>query len=358
MNLTQTDFPKVTKASARAFTAIDLFCGCGAVSLGLKKAGFHVLSAIDFEPMACATYRKNHPEVQLVEKDICNIKPTELLPSRGENLSLMVVCAPCQPFSSQNKYKDGDKRAKLILQAIRFARVLKPRLILFENVPGLASGNNRSIMNKLNRGLKKLGYAVSAPLKVNAADYSVPQRRMRCIMFASLDGLPELPEPSTPIGLRNTVRTAIGDLEPLSSGQKSIFDPYHFARQHTEIALNRMSHIPKDGGGRFSLPPELELPCHKGTNAYPDVYGRMRWDDIAPTLTTGCTDITRGRFMHPTDNRAITLREAARLQTFPDTFVFTGNAGDIAQQIGNAVPVNLAYVMGNAIIHHLQNIRN
>lgn len=358
MTLTQTYFSKQTKALSRAFTAIDLFCGCGAVSLGLKKAGFHVLSAIDFEPTACATYQKNHPEVQLVEKDIRNTKPAELLPNKGEHLNLMVVCAPCQPFSSQNKYKDGDKRAKLILQAIRFACILKPRLILFENVPGLASGNNRSIMDRLDQGLKKLGYAVSVPLKVNAADYSVPQRRVRCIMFASLGGLPELPEPYTPTGMRNTVRTAIGDLESLSSGQKSSFDPYHFARRHTEIALSRMRYIPKDGGSRFSLPSELELPCHKGTKAYPDVYGRMCWDDIAPTLTTGCTDITRGRFMHPTDNRAITLREAARLQTFPDSFVFTGNAGDIAQQIGNAVPVNLAYIMGKAIINHLQTIRN
>lgn len=336
------------------FTAIDLFCGCGAISLGLKEAGFSVLAAVDFEATACATYRRNHPEVHLLEEDICKIEPIDLLPNAPTGLDLMVVCAPCQPFSSQNKYKDGDKRAALILQSLRFARTFQPRLILFENVPGLASKKNSSLMDQLNIGLQALGYSISKPLKVDAADYSVPQRRMRCIMFASLGELPELPVPNTPKGMRKTVRAAIGDLEPLSSGENSNFDPYHFARKHTEIALRRMQHIPQNGGNRFSLPPELELPCHMGKKGYPDVYGRMYWDDVAPTLTTGCTDITRGRFMHPTNNRAITLREAARLQTFPDSFIFTGNSGSIAQQIGNAVPVQLAYIMGKTALNHLQ----
>lgn len=117
-----------------------------------------------------------------------------------------------------------------------------------------------------------------------------------------------------------------------------------------------MRHIPKDGGTRFSLPPELELPCHKGKKAYPDVYGRMSWGDVAPTLTTGCTDVTRGRFMHPEDDRAISLREAARLQTFPDTFAFIGNPSHIAQQIGNAVPVDFAYAMGKTVLDHLKKL--
>lgn len=152
--------------------------------------------------------------------------------------------------------------------------------------------------------------------------------------------------------MRSGVRSE--DLETLSSGENSHLDPYHFARKHTQIALKRMQYIPQNGGDRFSLPPELILPCHKGKKGYPDVYGRMYWDDVAPTLTTGCTDVTRGRFMHPADNRAITLREAARLQTFPDSFIFAGNSGSIAQQIGNAVPVQLAYVMGKTAFDHLQ----
>ena len=354
MPKSQLNISSNVNSSVVSFTAIDLFCGCGAISLGLKEAGFSVLSAVDFDETACATYRKNHPEVHLVEKDIRKIEPTDLLPDGPAPIDLMVVCAPCQPFSNQNKYRDGDKRATLILQSLRFAQILQPRLILFENVPGLVSAKNSSLINQLNIGLQTLGYNISNPLKIDAADYSVPQRRIRCIMFASRGELPEVPPPLTPKGMRKTVRMTIEDLETLSSGETSHLDPYHFARKHSEIALKRMQRIPPNGGDRFSLPPELILPCHKGKKGYPDVYGRMYWDDVAPTLTTGCTDVTRGRFMHPTDNRAITLREAARLQTFPDSFIFAGNSGSIAQQIGNAVPVQLAYVMGKTAFDHLQ----
>ena len=158
-------------------------------------------------------------------------------------------------------------------------------------------------------------------------------------MFATREGLlPTLPLPVTPDKARVTVQNAIGDLPPLANGQSSASDPLHFARMHQPVALERMKFIPKDGGDRFSLPPELELLCHKGHKGHPDVYGRMKWKDVASTLTTGCTDITRCRFMHPRDNRGISLREAARLQTFPDSYLFFGSSKEIAVQIGNAVP--------------------
>jgi DNA (cytosine-5)-methyltransferase 1 len=266
----------------------------------------------------------------------------------------MIVCAPCQPFSSQNKNKVGDTRSRLILQAVRFAAHLKPTLIFFENVPGLTIEANKNILSKLKNGLEKLGYQLGMPLRVDAADYGVPQRRLRCVMFASLqDAMPVMPAPYTPESLRITVERAIGDLVPLGSGERSASDSLHFARTHLPIAQQRMEHIPQDGGNRFSLPPELELPCHKRHAGHPDVYGRMKWKDVAPTLTTGCTDITRGRFMHPRDNRAITLREAARLQTFPDFYAFCGSPSDIARQIGNAVPVNLAKAVGSAALASL-----
>lgn len=331
--------------------AIDLFCGCGAVTEGLKRAGFKVLAAVDCDVVVCASYRLNHPDVHLVDLNIETIDPSSFQELLGDaSLDLLVVCAPCQPFSSQNRKRTGDVRAQLILQAVRFASVLNPKLIFFENVPGLVSPANKTILDELHRGLTTLGYSISKPLKLDAADYGVPQRRNRCVMVAAKGGqLPDLQKPVNPDAARVSVFDSIGDLRALTCGEADPADSLHFARNHTEIARERMRHIPKDGGSRFSLPMELELLCHRGHGGHPDVYGRMSWRDVAPTLTTGCTDITRGRFMHPRDDRAITLREAARLQTFRDDYQFAGSGRDIARQIGNAVPVrfieNLASVL-------------
>lgn len=337
-------------------TAVDLFCGCGAVTEGLTNRGFKVVSAVDCDPVACQTYRKNHPHVHLYKAKIEHLNPKRirLHDLDDKDLDLMVVCAPCQPFSSQNRKKGGDKRASLILQTIRFARRLRPRVIFFENVPGLASPRCIKIIQKLREGLTKEGYTLTDPICLDAADFGVPQRRLRCVMFAANGvDLPEIATPVTPDGRRKTVASSIADLVPLTSGQVFPDDPLHFARVHRPVALERMQHIPKDGGNRFSLPSYLELSCHKDHKGHPDVYGRMWWQQVAPTLTTGCTDITRGRFMHPRDNRAISLREAARLQTFRDSYAFSGSAKDIAKQIGNAVPVGLVEVLALAIVRVL-----
>ncbi len=327
----------------RWLTAVDLFCGSGAVTEALKRRHFRVVAAIDNDPVACATYRSNHPRVTLFQEDIRRVKPKiirdELL--KGRNLDLLVVCAPCQPFSSQNRQKGNDTRAELILQAARFARALKPAIIFFENVPGLASPSNSKLLARLRRRLPP-SYTLTGPVRVDAADYGVPQRRIRCIMFASRNvKLPTIPAATSPEGKRVTVRHAIQGLIKLKTGQRAKKDPLHFARTHQAIALKRLAAIPKDGGSRSALPRELALGCHAGHKGHPDVYGRMKWDDIAPTLTTGCTDVTKGRFAHPADNRAITLREAALLQTFPDCYNFEGRSGQIAIQIGNAVPMKL-----------------
>ena len=324
--------------------AIDLYCGSGAVTEGLKSDGFQVLAAIDFDSVACSTYRLNHPEVQLIESDIRLVDAKKLAKdlniAPGE-LETLVVCAPCQPFSSHNRKRDkDDPRVNLILEALRFVEAFLPKLVFIENVPGLArSGPIRELSN----ALRSHGYYLSAPQKINAADLGVPQRRERCIMIASRNsdvakqfGRDIVPQP------RRTVRDAIGGLQSLASGDASSDDSLHRARCHQAIVLERLKHIPRDGGSRLSLPPELVLECHKGRDGdFPDVYGRMKWDDVAPTLTTGCTDVTKGRFAHPDDNRAITLREAALLQSFPVTYRFHGKSGQVARQIGNAVPVGM-----------------
>lgn len=325
-------------------TAVDLFSGCGAVTEALKRRHFRVVAAVDNDPIACRTYRKNHPAVRLYEKDVRRVSPatirTELL--EGRDLDLLVVCAPCQPFSSQGRRDMADRRARLIFSAVRFARILKPKLILFENVPGLASERFSEVLDELRDRLNKADYRMGDPETADAADYGVPQRRQRCILIATREGEPpRLPVPTTPSGKQNTVRSAIKDLPRLRSGQQDEEDALHFSREHHAITLRRLSHIPKNGGSRFSLPKKLVLECHKDYSGHPDVYGRMFWDQVAPTLTTGCTDVTRGRFAHPSQNRAITLREAARLQTFDDSYEFEGTFSDIATQIGNAVPVRL-----------------
>lgn len=335
--------------------AIDLFAGCGGVTEGLKQAKFKVLAAVDIDPIATETYRLNHRNVKLYRKDIREVNVFELkkLIPRGKELDLLTVCAPCQPFSSQNRHRMNDQRSTLILESLRFIKELQPKVIFFENVPGLAES---SVFVSLQTELFKQGYSTIDPTVIDAADYGVPQRRPRFIYLATR--LPKkilVPKPTTTGKNRITVRKAIGDLPKLNSGERDPNDKLHAARRHRPIALKRLSYIPKDGGSRSSLPDELQLECHKSHNGHKDVYGRMAWDSVAPTLTTGCTNITRGRFAHPREDRGITVREAARLQTFPDSYEFYGNLEQIATQIGNAVPVEM---MKNIAIHIKKHVRS
>ncbi len=340
-------------------TAVDLFCGCGAVTEGLKQ-NFDVLAAVDNDQIAAKTYRNNHQEVVVLDEDITILAPSKVFESIGRvRPDLLAVCAPCQPFSSQNQRKASDERAVLILQAVRYAKVLKPRLIFFENVKGFTSPRNRFIIAKLQDDLNRLGYKYwLGPAEVDAADYRVPQRRRRCVMMCSQHKkvIPRMPTALTPMGKRLTVADAIADLESLSTGEYSD-DKLHFARNHSSLALDRFKYIRKDGGSRFDLPEDLVLNCHRHHKGHPDVYGRMAWNDVAPTLTTGCTDATRGRFIHPYDDRAITLREAARLQTFSDKYIFEGSPQAIARQIGNAVPVEMVRTFANAMARALGTAR-
>jgi len=323
------------------FTAVDLFCGSGAVTTALKRKGFRVLVSLDNDPVACRTYSLNHPDVRLIEQDIVAVDPHTIADSyEAFGVDLLVICAPCQPFSSQNRKRKNDARAQLLIHAVAFAEALQPRCILIENVPGLATQSNAPILKNLESRLRLAGYRLSIPRRIDAADVGVPQRRIRCVMLASRDDRAvRYFEKYKFRRRRRTVREAIGGLLQISSGDRHPADRLHSARAHQAIALERLRAIPKDGGSRSELPDHLRLRCHRDNHSYSDVYGRMRWDDVAPTLTTGCDDLTRGRFAHPEQDRAITLREAALLQTFPKRYRFTGNRRQVARQIGNAVPV-------------------
>lgn len=340
-------------------TLIDLFSGCGGITTGFENKGFSTLAAVEWDSTIAATYRKNHPNVILFENDIREVNPSEIMTQlhlHQGDLSVLSACAPCQPFSRQNKSKKEDSRTELILEVLPFVDVFKPSYVIMENVPGLNKGKNRIIVDQLITSLRNdFHYCVSGPFVVDAVNYGVPQFRKRLVILCSREGIQMVPPPPTHASPKEVARTGkekwqtVGDafqgIHRLASGQRSKSDPMHKARKHNSLNIERLRHIPKNGGSRKDLPERLQLACHKDTVGFNDVYGRMDFRKPSNTLTTGCTNITKGRYAHPTANRAITLREAARLQTFPDTYKFVGTFDQVSTQIGNAVPIKLAEVL-------------
>jgi DNA (cytosine-5)-methyltransferase 1 len=325
----------------RVLRAVDLFCGAGGLTEGLKDADFEVIAAVDEHPLAVRAYRANHPEVRLWPYDITAIDPTQMRISLGlaeGELDLLAGCPPCQGFSSMRTLNGGrnikDDRRSLVHQIPRFVEAFLPRAVMVENVPGLA-GNWRS--SALRSRLRRLGYGVVDDV-VNVADYGVPQRRRRYVLIALKDATPKLVEPDEkPL----TVRQFIGGLPEAGSSGDALHD--HGESRQPKIR-GLIARIPKDGGSRRDLGPEAQLPCHQRTDGFYDVYGRMKWDDSAPTITGGCINPSKGRFLHPDRDRAITLREAALLQTFRPDYQLPLNDGvgsgkyAIAELIGNALP--------------------
>lgn len=339
-------------------TVVDLFCGSGGVTLGLKNAGWDVLVGCDNDPAAGRSYRRNHPNTVLVAGDITLDSTVDAIHrgTLGRRVDMVAICAPCQPFSSKNAARGADPREQLIVRALAVVERLRPRLVLFENVVGLTTRSFRPVLDALRIELMRLGYAFGGPTIHDASEFGVAQARRRCLMLAARSqGSIDLFEAQRFDLPRKTVRDAIGDLAPLRSGEHDASDGMHRARVHRPIALERLRHIPPDGGSRDALPPHLVVDCHRraGDSSFPDSYGRLYWDRPAPTLTGGCTDVTRGRYAHPDQDRALILREAARLQSFPDTYAFEGNGTEVAQQIGNAVPPAMVEVIGAALIEAL-----
>jgi len=320
-------------------SAIDLFSGCGGLTLGLKQAGFNVLAAVEIEDIAVETYKKNHPNVTILKKDIKEINGSELLRITGlkkGELDLLAGCPPCQGFSSirtRNAIEVFDERNELIFDYLRLAKALMPKIILMENVPFLAK-NDR--IKNFKKSLEKLGYDFGVtPQILNAEDYGVPQRRRRMILVGSRIGKVELPKVEKE---KSTVKKAIGYLP---APQKSKDSLHNMLENRTSKILEMIKLIPKNGGSRTQLPKKFHLECHKKhPKGFTDVYGRMSWEQVSPTITGGCISPSKGRFLHPTQNRAITLREAAILQSFPKNYYFSLEKGKeaAALMIGNAFP--------------------
>lgn len=342
-------------------TAADLFAGCGGGSIGFQQAGFEIVGAVEIDEDAAAAYAQN-VGIRALVRDIREVTGDDLLAGTGlgvGELTLLFGCPPCQSFTilrrgAEETAADGIRNS-LPWQYTRLVEELRPRHIAFENVPGLVDPRWRDRFDELLAKLEQLGYRCKWDV-LDAADYGVPQRRRRVVVVGSRLVEPVLPAPTHAASCKDglpahrTVRDAIGDMLPLEPGEADPQDPLHRARRHSDLAVRRLRAVP-EGGGRMNLPPELQLACHKDHPGHYDIYGRMWWDRVAPTLTSGCTNVTKGRFGHPKQDRAITLREALLLQGFPPGATVTGTNGDtMALQVGNAVPPPLTAALGRTIL--------
>ncbi len=320
-----------------SLTAIDLFSGMGGLTQGLRDARFRVLGAVEKLPLAVETYRANHRRTRVLNCDITEVEPSDLARELGLSvgaLDLLAGCPPCQGFSSLRTRNGAreveDRRNDLVLEFARFARALRPRALMMENVPGLAEDRR---LTRLVEELRALGYTLRTAL-LDAADYGVPQRRRRLILIGARGRAPEL---GRRVRRRSTVRMAIGALpEPGHSG-----DPLHdLTEDRSERIMSLIRRIPPDGGSRADLGAEGQLRCHRDFDGFHDIYGRMAWDAPSPTITGGCINPSKGRFLHPEQNRAVTLREATLLQSFPFGYRVSLSRGRYAaaELIGNALP--------------------
>ena len=321
--------------------------------------------ALDHDADAKATFQTNFPNAHFEFADIRHVSVDALrLRVEAENPHpvLFSGCAPCQPFTKQNTTRptlDEDHRVPLLARFGHLVESCRPDLVFVENVPGLQKldQDTQPFGGFLSR-LVAAGYKVDyRPTKL--AKYGIPQTRRRLVFVASRHGKIHLPDethgPGTSNDRYDTVRDWISHYPPIQAGERHNEVPNHRAANLSARNLERVKSTP-EGGGHRDWPDHLKLECHKDFLGYSDVYGRMSWDSPASGLTTRCTSYSNGRFGHPQQDRAISIREAASLQTFPDDFVFTGSMASMARQIGNAVPVRLARVVGEHFVRHLDNI--
>lgn len=346
-----------------SFKCIDCFSGAGGLCLGLIEAGFDVLYSFDIDKNAISTinsnptYFKGH---QAEVRDINDIDAAELLrlfhlvPGQ---LDLLAGGPPCQGFSIQRIGNDYDERNHLVEEYIGKVIAIRPRMFILENVPGIEGKRGKNILHQALKRVEDSGYFIHEKV-LDAQDYGVPQRRKRVVIVGErkdhLAPLFEYPEPHKE---RVTVRDTIGNLpEPPADGTEHPEISLHRRDRLSAKNIERLQHL-QPGQGRDFLPPELLADCHKVSSAkigHRNVYGRMPWDDVAPTITARFDSFTRGMFGHPEQDRSISLREGALLQTFPADFAFCGNKVEVARQIGNAVPVNMAKAVGIQIIKCLE----
>ena len=341
--------------------AVDLFCGIGGLTYGLQKSGIDVVAGIDIDVSCKYPYEAN-TRAKFIHKNISEVAGKDIKRLlRGYNVKILVGCAPCQPFSSHRKDKKDRTTHKDWSLLYHFARIVeesKPHIISMENVPALTG---EQVFIDFVTKLKCLGYKVNYGI-VNAADYGVAQNRKRLVLLASKTKYIPLIK-ATHKDNWNTVRDIIAYLPSLQAGEECREDRLHKAPLLSDINLERIKASKPNGTWR-DWPEKLLLDCHKKKSGktYASVYGRMSWDDVAPTMTTQYTCYGTGRFGHPTQNRALTIREGALLQSFPPDYKFVEDEAPIyikvtSRHIGNAVPPRLGEIIGQSIVKKLPKKR-
>jgi DNA-cytosine methyltransferase len=349
------------------YKAIDLFAGVGGLSLGFEKAGIDVVMANEYDKSIAESYIKNHPETNMIIGDIKTLPIQDTFKKFVGKIDVVIGGPPCQGFSQKGQRKSiNDERNYLFKYFINVVSFVKPKFFLMENVPNLLTTEKGFFKKEIIELFEGLGYSVIAET-MNAADFGVPQNRNRAFILGRLGRIaPSLPSPSFKLV---TVWDAISDLSYLNSGEGENISEYrmetqtdyqkdlrkgssslynHIATNHSKLAIERMSLIPPEQG-REHLPKE-----HRTKSIYSGTWGRMVKDEVSVTITTRFDTPSSGRFTHPYLNRAITVREAARLQSFPDTFHFYGTKSSQMKQVGNAVPPLLAYSIAIALKNQLK----
>lgn len=334
------------------FTAIDLFSGVGGLTEGLRQAGFKTKYAFEIDEVASRSYSMNHKEVKVITKDIRKVDINEIKESlKDKKIHLLAGCPPCQGFSAIRRLNKpnpvADDRNDLIDEYVRFIKELNPFTFMMENVPGLALSSN---FEQTVKELKNIGYIVYYKT-VNVKDYGVPQNRKRLVMVGSRLGPIEIAKPSNK---KVTVKEKIGSLPNPEESSDKLHKIYP---KHTKRIQDLIRDIPHDGGSRKDLGENRQLECHKKANVgFNDVYGRLRWDDYSTTITGGCLNPSKGRFLHPEQDRCISAREAALLQSFPKNYKFPTDVpiSKIALMIGNALPPQFCKIQALNIKKHLK----
>lgn len=342
-------------------TAIEIFSGGGGLAVGLREAGFNTVAAVEVEPHAAATFKANHPTVQVFRQDVRTVTGAMLAPVTGGKVDALAACPPCQGFSSlTSKWRKEDERNTLVSEVGRLADELRPKAIMMENVPGLAQ-KGKPLFDALLEQLEALGYETNWSV-LRVADYGVPQCRRRLVMLAGLGFTIPMPEPthsSTGDDGKpkwRTVRDAISGMdepvtfpEAMERGGAQAFD-WHVVRQLSPANIERLKRS-RPGGNWEDFPEDLRVPCHRdGYKGFSNVYGRMVWDEPSVTITAGCTTLSKGRFGHPEKDRTISLREAALLQTFPPDYRFeTPHFERACEIVGNALPCVFAEAVARQV---------
>lgn len=344
-------------ALSRPTQVVDLFCGVGGLTRGLLDAGLNVIAGVDLDLNCRYAYETNNAPSRFIHADVNLLQADSLRSLYAEHaVKILVGCAPCQPFSKYTKKssKTADAQWALVSSFRKLIQQIKPDVVSMENVPELI---HHVVFSQFVRSLKRLNYEVSFRV-MNCADYGMPQERERLVLLASRLGPITLPEPN-PTVPKKTVRDAIGHLETIRAGGVAKNDGLHRSCKLSELNAARIRRS-KPGGTWRDWPVELRAACHtrKSGQTYPSVYGRMQWDKPSPTITTQYFGYGNGRFGHPQQHRAISIREGALLQTFPESYQFVQNPEDmkyatLGRLIGNAVPVDLGKVIGNTIQAHL-----